>query len=266
MWETSMYSIISYIGLKPIFSNIIIETKVKFTSNLSFHVEGKNIIDMKNNLVIVDEAHEILNNTTGELIEQTKLEFNYNLFLMTGTPIVNTPKTFIKLISMLTGKDFKNAIDISDHVIDIKIKKEFINEIQEELNDKVSYFELSSKSIAKYEFIGTDLYGINVVKCPMSSKQLEIYRLIHTHVGNEMFQQIMTNSSMFAIKNIFTAEVIRNLIDGTKISNLIYKDGLLRGDDIDDLSTSSKLKNFFGGLIEGKFPGKLFCYFSSYFI
>lgn len=262
-WETCYHDVMLNTCLPFQLDNITLTTTSKFLSKINAHQSKTQEINLKDNLIIIDEAQDILNINSHEILQSVQKEFNLKLVLMTGTPIVNTPKTFVFLIYLLTGNNFKGIIEVGEHVYEIKIRPEHINEIQNALVGKISYFALHERYMPKIKEVGIFHYGINIIPCIMSKRQRYIYIETQARIKNDMFEQTLMNVSFFAIPGFYKAENVKNLEDGKIADGLFFKDGLFFGPLIQSLETSCKLKMFYEHLITGKFPGKIFIYINN---
>jgi len=256
MWEDTimkLYTITEY--FYPPFSY----TKNSFTNLLANIVNNVKQIDLSNSIVIIDEAHEIFESELCNYIFQLRDNIlNFRLLLMTGTPILNTPKTFTNMLKLLTYKDYSNIIEYGNYVYDIKLKPSMINTIKNDLVGKVSFFNYHESNVAKVNEVN--------LKLPMQNEQLKIYDDTKQFVSNEMFQQILSNVSLFAIKDFYSVEMIKEVKPGSIVDGFMFKDLLYNPllSNIDKFSQRScKLGYFFKNLLEGKFLGKIFIYISN---
>lgn len=220
IWETTLYkNTDSIISVKFL-------TKNGLLGMLTNIVEGQQVEDLSNTYIIIDEAHEIL----GISISDMLISLNIKTILLTGTPIINTPKTLTKLLELLTGsKKFDNAVTSASQVFDIKLKPEWRESIINDIRGLVSYLDERDNSISK------GVYHNLMIK--MDPVQDRIFQEARKSTSNEMFQQVLSNISLFALPKFNRSEDVANLENNKEIDGLTYKNGVFIGPQI-----SSSLK------------------------
>jgi len=258
MWENTIMSLYSSTNL---YRSPETYTKTAFSTILSNMVNRIKDINLSDSLIIIDEAHEIFeSDITSDIINVRNTIKGLKVLLMTGTPIPNTPKTLISMLKLLTNKEYSGLVDYGSYVYEIKIKDKFKQMLLKDLSGLVSYFDYSESNVAKIKEETLHLY--------MKKEQYDIYKQTKSIVSNEMFQQILSNVSLFAIKGLYSVEMIKQLQPGTVIDDFMYNE-LIYHPMLSNLNLlekrSCKMHYFFDGLINHKFKDKVFVYLSNPF-
>lgn len=257
IWKSTFLTVLTHSNNKLLPVKFI--TKNRLATTLSGVINGSEVIDYNDHFFIIDEGHEILDTNLSDNLLTLRGNNNMKIILMTGTPIVNTPKTLITLLDILLNKNYQHAISLGNLVYDIQLKPEYIKEIKDNLTGHVSYFDSNTIVVAKSKDIDLELL--------MMKPQITAYNSAKSIVDNEMFQQALNNVSLFSIQGIYTLDSLRNLNNGDVVDKLTYNSGLFYGDSISNLNKlkdrSIKLYTFINSLIQGECEGKVFAYINN---
>ncbi|AVD69267.1 ORF148 [Saltwater crocodilepox virus] len=220
----------------------------------------------EDSVFIIDEAHNIFGNNTGELMTVIKNKHRVPFLLLSGSPITNTPITLTNIINLMSDVEinFNDIIIQGKKVFQITLNESGVKVIKDVLRDKVSYYELEKKELPDIVFHGRRFLDTKVVYCPMHPLQERDYVNIRKMCSNEMFEKNMTNVSLAVLGQL-------NLINSLDIlfqdqekelyPNLKINNGFLYGDELVTLNISSKLKYFVRTI--QRLKGKHFIYFSN---
>ena len=192
------YKFIS-LNSSKMFSNIIQENKNKkiIENQLKILVNSGKINNLENNLLIVDEAHNLFNSITNGSMNATKLydqimkTENIKLLFLTGTPMINYPFEIVPCMNMLSGKIRIPKTKIQSTLLSedegdfnelfVNMQKNTLkntNILSNRILGLVSYYgKKFNKKINKE--IGTSMFPkqleLKIIKCPMSDYQYSIY-------------------------------------------------------------------------------------------
>lgn len=206
-------------------------TKIKKLVN-----DNHDILDGK--CVILDEAHNIRNETANNLRLIFALEFSYKILLLTATPIINYPNELSVLINIINNKhilptDRKTFTSGYYDTINKTIKNK--DTLLKKLKNCISYYDHREDS--KYYPSSTTKY----LEVNMNDEQLEEYKyyikkfLIDEVMGSNIYNIDFENINIRK-KNFF--------LSGTRqLSNTI-----------DGNHTFPKIQSMYKLIKKGKFP------------
>jgi superfamily II DNA or RNA helicase len=197
------------------------------TNNFEFFsLNASNILlkfkqaNIKNKLIIIDEAHNLFNSVVNgsknltELYYLLRNEDTVKIVLLTGTPIINTPYEITMCFNLLVNKSYnilpENYADFLNYFISIDnddLYKLRLDKLGNRLIGLISYFQNEIND----EF-PADL-GIDIIKCPMSKIQTEQY-LIYKNMELEKASAVFSKNRG---KNIGIAKNIKNGVGEYKI-------------------------------------------------
>jgi superfamily II DNA or RNA helicase len=164
---------------------------------------GTPIKNINNTVLIIDEVHNIVNNEEYKAVHKIlSISKKYKLILLTATPMYDNIKEIFEIANLLnkglnlpirnkllenkyikvdtTSKLFKNK----DKVLG---KKELLNNnifsltnkgkeiIKKAFKGKVSFLDVNKQNFPTKIYMGTEIYEMKLVICPMSSFQTEYY-------------------------------------------------------------------------------------------
>ncbi|BCT22634.1 early transcription factor [Carp edema virus] len=203
----------------------------------------------KDCVFIVDEAHNLFGNKTGVYLMTIKKTLNVPFLLLTGSPINNTPKTLVYIISLITGEDVSNSVMINQKtkIIHINLSEEGEQQLRKSLENKISYYKNELTTVPTPKFDGEKILEIPAILCPMSDIQEKEYIIARQNTNNEMFERLVINVSLAALgKQFLYNEVasLNNLEDQELMANLRIHKGSLIGKELVTLDISSKMKYF----------------------
>ena len=130
-----------------------------------------NLEMMQDKCVIVDEAHHLRSPTRDNLFLTSILSLSYKIMLLTATPIINYPNDLSTLVNVAKNGDY---LPIDRYQFDFF----YFDEYSMQLNNKHLLQDKLSNCISYYEKKDDRNYPkhkIEVIKVPMSKKQLEAY-------------------------------------------------------------------------------------------
>lgn len=195
--------------------------------------------DFTDTLLIIDEAHEILGTSLLSDIIAIREKYKIKIVAMTGTPIMNTPRYLNKLLSFLSGEEIEYNLVSLGKVTDIKILDEHIETVNRLIKDVISYKDVDESNVAKYT--------IKDLMIPMLETQQKLYNLAMSQTENEMFSQVLVNTSLFALSTITNVDSIKKMkifdgeAYGSKIDDMTYNNDLLYGGAMESID---KIKNY----------------------
>jgi len=208
----------------------------------------KNLDILQGCSCIIDEAHNLRNETTKNLTLISALGFANRVMLLTATPIINYPNDIAVLVNIVRKKDilptdqriFNNMYYDEDRVIlqneDI-LKEKFVN------------------SISYYRTIDTDNYPISSTvyhEVEMNKEQIDIYgSYIKKYLYDD--QTIVANPS-----TIFNIDL--SMFDKKK-KNFFLNATRQLSNTIDGDETFPKIQNVFNVLKKGPFPAVVYSNF-----
>lgn len=183
--------------IRQFYGNIKLDN-VYFHTLLTF--AKKRYISLKNSLIIIDEVHNIINNSLYEQFIKIKLKNpNIRIVLLTATPIFDNISEIFEISNLLNDKH--NQLPIRNDLIKNKyiyepksyknrpnfflsggnvlwITKLGENELLNKLKGKVSYLKVNDtdKNYPSIKYIGSTKYSDqSLVICPMSKIQEDLY-------------------------------------------------------------------------------------------
>ncbi len=193
------YKIMSYksfyrkvLGEKIINKVISNDDKIKKTykKNISGEYDRDISIDkienLDNTLLIIDEAHNLINNEWGnsikKIIENSK---NLKILLLTATPMINFANEIIELVNYLRplGDQIqKDLVFTSDKNYNMEFKDGGRDYLYKMLNGYISHFRGNNPLTFPKEVnmgeISNELLMTHYIKCPMNDFQLNTYNKI----------------------------------------------------------------------------------------
>ncbi|QRY18904.1 ORF-34 [Teiidae poxvirus 1] len=251
-----------------IIENIHIYSTINFyTLNYNDNVINYNCLSKYNDSIfIIDEAHNIFGNNTGELMTIIKNKNKVPFLLLSGSPITNTPITLSNIISIMSdeGINFNDIIIQGKKVFQIILNEKGVSVLKNILKNKISYYELCDTELPNIIFHGRDFLDTKVVYCHMSPLQEADYINARKLCNNEMFEKNMTNVSLAVLGSLNLANSLDLLFieqDKKLYSNLKINDGVLYGEELTKLHISSKFRYFIDRI--ANLTGKHFIYFSN---
>ena len=197
------------------------------TNNFEFFsLNASNILlkfkqtNIKNKLIIIDEAHNLFNSVVNgsknltELYYLLRNEDKVKIILLTGTPIINTPYEATMCFNLLINKSYhilpENYADFLNYFISIDnddLYKLRLDKLGNRLIGLISHFQNEIN-----DDFPADL-GIDIIKCPMSKIQTEQY-LIYKNMELEKASMVFSKNRG---KNIGIAKNIKNGVGEYKI-------------------------------------------------
>lgn len=259
---------INLINTDYIVENIYIYSTTSFYSlNYNDNVINYNgLAKYNNSIFIVDEAHNIFGNNTGELMTVIKNKNKVPFLLLSGSPITNTPITLSNIISIMSdeGINFGDIIIQGKKVFQILLNENGVAVLQRILKNKISYYELQDTELPSIVFHGRPFLDTRVVYCHMSRLQERDYINVRKLCNNEMFEKNMNNVSLAVLgplNLINNLDILFQDQDKELYPNLKISNGVLYGNELVELNISSKFKYFIGRVQH--LHGKHFIYFSN---
>jgi len=184
--QNYIFDIKKYLSLNQIPENKmddIIKDNFYFISMNASNILLKfNEINIKNKLLIIDEAHNMFNSVVNgsknmtELYHVIKNEPTIKIILLSGTPIINTPYESIICFNLLVNNKNtlfpENYADFLNYFIDIDnndLYKIRLNKFGNRIIGLISHFQNEIN-----EDFPTNL-GIEKILCPMTKTQTEQY-------------------------------------------------------------------------------------------
>ncbi|ATI21029.1 morphogenesis VETF-s [Western grey kangaroopox virus] len=251
-----------------VIENIHIYSTTSFYSlNYNDNVINYNGLSKYNDSIfIIDEAHNIFGNNTGELMTVIKNKNNVPFLLLSGSPITNTPITLSNIISIMSdeGINFSDIIIQGKKVFQILLNENGVSVLKRILKNKISYYELHDTELPSIIFHGRKFLDTNIVYCHMSELQERDYVNVRKLCNNEMFEKNMNNVSLAVLgplNLINNLDILFQDQDKELYPNLKISNGVLYGDELVTLNISSKFKYFIGRVEH--LSGKHFIYFSN---
>ncbi|AYN61016.1 early transcription factor [Orf virus] len=220
----------------------------------------------ENSVFVVDEAHNIFGNNTGELMMVIKNKTRVPFLLLSASPITNTPLTLSSIISLMSEKD----VDVGDIVVQgkkvfqILLNEHGVRVIREVLKGRISYYEMPDTDMPEVLYHGRRFLDTRVVYCRMSRRQEDDYLTVRRLCNNEMFEKNMNNVSMAVLgplNLVNNLDVLFQAQDKDLYPNLRISNGVLYGNELTKLDISCKFKFFISKV--GAMRGKHFIYFSN---
>ena len=260
------YKILSYksfhkkvLGEKISEKKIFADKKIKssYTKDESGQYIRNIIVDkithMNNSIIIVDEAHNIINNEYGEALNIIKKNSeNLRIILLTATPMINHAHYIVNLLNFIKPLDDqieKDKIFTNEkNFLMMKLKSNGLDYLKKKATGLISYYRGSVPyTFAKRIDRGSLSEGLlftPVIKCKMISFQNKIY-----NESTKVLQQLMNTKDKLA-QNIELNDIIDKNLD-----NDIDED--LDNDIIEEKITNEKSSSITGFIILGNFvfPG-----------
>ncbi|QEJ80125.1 70kDa small subunit of early transcription factor [Sheeppox virus] len=251
-----------------ILENIFIYSTTSFYSlNYNDNVINYNGLSRYNNAIfIIDEAHNIFGNNTGELMTVIKNKNKIPFLLLSGSPITNTPITLSNIISLMSDEEinFGDIIVQGKKVFQILLNEHGVNVLKNILRGRISYYEMPDSDLPMIKYHGKNFLDTSVVYCNMSKLQEKDYINVRKLCNNEMFEKNMNNVSLAVLGQlnlINNLDILFQEQDKELYPNLKISNGILYGDELINLNISSKFKYFIEKITSLK--GKHFIYFSN---
>jgi hypothetical protein len=135
--------------------------------------------------IVIDEVHNLRTDDPDNIVYNSINRFLHILegckvILMTGTPMIDKPEEFAKIMNLILPSD-------NQFVIETKFRERYLNsagmmtrnvdEFKDKIRGRVSYVKAMKSDVVK-KFVGTKINdgGINVDLCEMSEEQLKAYK------------------------------------------------------------------------------------------
>ncbi|AAL69820.1 SPV081 putative early transcription factor VETFS [Swinepox virus] len=268
IFNYSMDVAINLFNSDYILENIFIHSTTSFYSlNYNDNIINYNGLSRYNNAIfIIDEAHNIFGNNTGELMTVIKNKNKIPFLLLSGSPITNTPITLSNIISLMSDEDinFSDIIIQGKKVFQILLNEHGVNVLKNILRGRISYYKMPDSDLPTIKYHGRNFLDTQVVYCHMSKLQERDYINVRKLCNNEMFEKNMNNVSLAVLGQlnlINNLDILFQEQDKELYPNLKISNGVLYGDELINLNISSKFKYFISKVTNLK--GKQFIYFSN---
>ncbi len=268
IFNYSMSIAINLFNADYILENIFIHSTTSFYSlNYNDNVINYNGLTRYNNSIfIIDEAHNIFGNNTGELMTVIKNKNKIPFLLLSGSPITNTPITLSNIIGLMSDEDinFGDIIIQGKKVFQILLNEHGVEVLRRILKGRISYYQMPDTDLPTIQYHGRKFLDTKVVYCHMSKLQERDYIIVRKMCNNEMFEKNMNNVSLAVLGQlnfINNLDILFQDQDKELYNNLKISNGVLYGDELLSLNISSKFKFFIGRIPSLK--GKHFIYFSN---
>ncbi|AAF17965.1 gp081R [Rabbit fibroma virus] len=268
IFNYSMDVVINLFNADYILENIFIYSTTSFYSiNYNDNVINYNGLSRYNNAIfIIDEAHNIFGNNTGELMTVIKNRNKIPFLLLSGSPITNTPITLSNIISLMSDEEinFSDIIIQGKKVFQILLNEHGVNVLKNILKGRISYYEMPDTDLPGIQYHGKSFLDTRVVYCNMSKLQEKDYINVRKMCNNEMFEKNMNNVSLAVLGQlnlINNLDILFQEQDKELYPNLKINNGVLYGEELVTLNISSKFKYFINKIENLK--GKHFIYFSN---
>lgn len=250
--------------------NLVVMRKLTFIEKIKDNMKNEDFLltFFENMVIFIDESHQWMKNTGGEMIDYIIKIFKTHkkkqpiFILLSGTPITNTIFTLGGLLNILLREQFdeSNYMKTSKRVIDIEMTDEGMK-LLEKTSNKISYYQQEQINIPKIKLMGKAFINIPVTILKMSKLQSEIF-LKYRDVKNEMFNKQSMILSFSTLINL-TPDVIREKKSLYLTEYLSIIGGHFVGSELSHLENSCKIKFFVDTFIKNAPPGKIFIYFEN---
>lgn len=136
-----------------------------------------------NYYIVIDEVHNLRTDDPDNIVYNSFYRFLHTvqgckIILMTGTPMIDKPEEFSKIMNLILPKDNQFEIETKfreKYLNDSGMLTKNIDDFKNKIKGRVSYVK-SMKSDVGRKFVGTPLKGnINIDTCEMSDEQLKAY-------------------------------------------------------------------------------------------
>jgi len=162
------------------------------------------IHNLNNTLIIVDEAHNLTNNSYGDALKKIiKNSTNLRILLLTATPMKNFADDILDLINFIRPSDSpleRDKIFTSQKNHEMELKKDGLKYFKNMVNGYVSHIRGAdpityAKRIDKGE-IPIGLLFTKLVRCKMSDFQRQVYDMATQEGIREEGQEIVSGFSV----------------------------------------------------------------------
>ena len=211
------------------------------TTSLINAIKNNDIIDPKNSLVIIDEAHNLrkIDGSFYAYIYEYCLRAK-KVLLLTATPIINYKHDIINLVSLIKGEapltlqDF-NEIETKPHQL-----KKYLKDV----------FNVYEKKIVNSDFPDKKIYEIYL---PMNAKYYELYKKVENGEINKIpdfkdsnnifsfYNGVRRSSNIIDNKSIKINWILKKILENKNSKFVIYSNYLGMG----SLPIMKKLKKHF---------------------
>lgn len=211
------YNIMSYKKfLKKVLGEKVKNKFRKYMKNRKGKTQREPIVNpityLSNTLLIVDEAHNVINNDQGKSIlkiMKNPKSVNLKVILMTATPMNNLASDIVYLLNIIRPKSDpiieKKVFKFGDTSYDVKLREGGLNYLKEKAKGYISYIKGADPvTFAKRVDIGIvpkELEFTKLVQCYMEDFQASIYDKISEPAGKENMH-IENSSKLVNISNI----------------------------------------------------------------
>ncbi|WZD65413.1 early transcription factor VETFs [Bovine papular stomatitis virus] len=268
IFNYSMVMVANLFNAPFVIENIFVYSTTSFYSlNCNDGVVNYNgLSKYENSVFVVDEAHNIFGNNTGELMMVIKNKTRVPFLLLSASPITNTPITLSSIISLMSETD----VEIGDIVVQgkkvfqILLNEHGVSVLRDVLKGRISYYEMPDTDMPEVVYHGRRFLDTRVVYCRMSRLQEENYLTVRRLCNNEMFEKNMNNVSMAVLgplNLVNNLDVLFQAQEKDIYPNLRISNGVLYGNELTKLDISCKFKFFIDRVEEMR--GKHFIYFSN---
>ncbi|CCD83260.1 early transcription factor [Squirrelpox virus] len=268
IFSYSMDVAINLFSADYVAENIFLHSTTSFYSlNYNDNIINYNGLSRYNDAIfIIDEAHNIFGNNTGELMTVIKNKNRVPFLLLSGSPITNTPITLSNIIGLMSDEEinFSDIIVQGKKVFQILLNEHGVDVLRRILRGRISYYEMPQTDLPEIVYHGRRFLDTRVIYCHMSKLQERDYINVRKMCNNEMFEKNMTNVSLAVLgplNLINNLDILFQDQDKELYPNLKISNGVLYGDELVSLNISSKFKFFINRI--SSLTGKHFIYFSN---
>ena len=248
-------------------NNIIDKDFIFISMNASNIISKFKAINIKNKLLIIDEAHNMFNSVVNGSQNMTEIyniirnENNLKLILLSGTPIVNTPYESVICFNLLINNKYKilpeNYADFLNYFIDIdndELYKLRLDKLGNRIVGLISHYENEIN-----EDFPKNL-GIDVIKCPMTKTQSEQYFIFKNMELEKQSNYFSKNRG----KNIGIAKNNKGSIGDYKIKTRMLSN-ILPQDDVINCIKFNKIYDNINNINNGKNISLIYSQFTNDF-